>query len=175
MKSKETILRIKRLIYYYKRSVKISWQSSPVLFLARIVCETISIAIPIVSLYLSRNIINVLGQSGYETQATDFISLLFLLTFFQLVGTIVARINGAVGALHNDKIGREIDLELIRQINRLDISFFDNPTFYDQMQNAVKDSKYMQSLTWMAISLVKSAVQLVTNLIILCGLNIVLL
>lgn len=174
MKSKETILRIKRLIYYYKRSVQISWQSSPALFLARIVCELISIAIPIVSLYLSRNIINVLGQSGYETQATDFISILFLFTFFQLVGTIVARINGAVGALHNDKIGREIDLELIRQINRLDISFFDNPTFYDQMQNAVKDSKYMQSLTWMALSLVKSAVQFVTNLIILCGLNIAL-
>lgn len=171
---KETGKRITRLLCYYKHSVKISWKSSPLLFVARITCELISIIIPIVSLYWSRNIINILGQSALETQKKDFFFLILLFSCLQLASIIIARLNGIVGALHNDQIGREIDLEIIRQINRLDISFFDNPTFYDQMQNAVKDSKYMQSLTWMALSLVKSAVQFVVNLIILCGLNVFL-
>lgn len=165
---------IKQLLGYFLQSVRIAWESSWILFIARITCELVSIVIPIASLYLSRNIINILSLFEYDTQRTDFLILIFIFACFQLLGLIITRINGTISTLHNDLIGRKLDLEIIQQFNKLDISFFDNPVFYDRMQNAVRDSKYMQSLTWMALTLVKNAIQLVSNVIILSGLNIFL-
>lgn len=105
-------------------------------------------------------------------QRRNFVLLILFLAFSQLINTLIARLSGTIGALHNELIGREIDLEIIQKINQLDISYFDNPIFYDQMQIAMRDSKYMQSLTWISLTLVKGLVQFSSNLIILCSLNV---
>ena len=163
-----------RLAKHFKKSASISWNASPWLFSIRILIELISVAIPIVSLYLSRNIINVLSNSSYTTQRKEFYLFITLVVLVQLINSLLTRLNGLIGALHNDLVGNKIDLEIIQQINSLDVSYFDNPAFYDQLQNAVKDSRSLQSLTWLSLTMIKSAIQFVSNLIILMRFNIYL-
>ena len=163
-----------RLAKHFKKSASISWNASPWLFSFRILIELISVAIPIVSLYLSRNIINVLSNSSYTTQRKEFYLFITLVVLVQLINSLLTRLNGLIGALHNDLVGNKIDLEIIQQINSLDVSYFDNPAFYDQLQNAVKDSRSLQSLTWLSLTMIKSAIQFVSNLIILMRFNIYL-
>ena len=64
--------RTKRLLQHFKRSVGISWSASHLLFIVRIVYEAISVAIPIVSLFLSRSIVNILASNTYPEQQKDF-------------------------------------------------------------------------------------------------------
>ena len=67
---KEIRERTKRLLQHFRRSVGLSWCASPALFCARIGYEVISVAIPIVSLYLSQNVIHILDDSDYTLSQT---------------------------------------------------------------------------------------------------------
>ncbi len=163
-----------RLIQHFKKSVYISWRASPLLFCARIGYEIISVTIPIVSLFLYRSIINVLSSSSYDTQKNEFYILIIFSICLQIINSLIGRLNNYISTLHNDLVGNKIDLEIIQQINQLDISYFDNPIFYDQIQNALKDSKSLQSLTWISLSLIKSIIQMVSNLVILVSLSVYL-
>lgn len=166
--------RTKRLLQHFKRSVGISWSASHLLFIIRIVYEAISVAIPIVSLFLSRSIVNILASNTYPEQQKDFGIYILLLVSLQLFNALLGRLNTLISSLHNELVGNKIDLEIIDQINRLDISYFDNPSFYDQMQNAIRDSRSLQSLTWISLTLIKSIVQMISNLILLLALNVYL-
>ena len=174
VKRKEIAERTKRLLHHFRRSVGLSWRASPALFCARIGYEVISVAIPIVSLYLSRNVINILSASAYTTQKQDFYKFIVLIVLLQLTSSLLGRLNGFFASMHNDLVGHRIDMEIIKQINYLDISYFDNPAFYDDMQNALRDSRSLQSLTWLSLSMIKSIVQMISNLVILMGLSIYL-
>lgn len=157
--------------HHFKRSVAFSWKASPLFFLARIFIELLSVALPLVSLYFSRRAINILSLAGFSSQKTEFYQIILLIVCIQLFGTLMTRVNQYISGIHNDLVGNQIDLEIIDQINRLDISFFDNPVFYDQIQNSLRDSRSLQSLTWISLSFVRSVVQLVSNLVILISLR----
>lgn len=162
------------LARHYKKSLGISWRASPPLFLARIAYELFSVSVPIVSLYLSRTVINILSSASYATQKVEFYQTIAVIVALNLLNALFSRANTFIGAMHADKVAKQIDLEIIQQINRLDISYFDNPEFYDQIQNAVRDSQSLQSLTWLTLSMIKSVVQFVSNLLILVTLNVYL-
>lgn len=168
------IQKAKRLIHHFMRSISLSWRASPTYFLTRISIELISVALPIVSLYLSRQVINILSLAGYSSHREDFYKTIAVIVILQLFSSLLGRFNTYVSSIHNDLVGNQIDMEIIDQINRLDISFFDDPVFYDQIQNSLRDSRSLQSLTWISLTLVRSVVQLISNLIILISLRVYL-
>lgn len=161
----------KRLAQHFKRSVALSWRASPAYFIARISIELLSVALPLISLYLSRHAINILSLAGFSSHRADFYKTIVLIVSLQLVNSLMGRVNQYIGGIHNDLVGNQIDLEIIDQINRLDISFFDDPMFYDQIQNSLRDSRSLQSLTWISLTLVRSVVQMISNLVILISLR----
>ncbi len=175
MKNEKTFIpKIKRLTLHFKKSVSLSWRASPKYFILRISYELISIALPIISLYLSRSILNILSYGSVGASKHNFYMFIAFVVLLQLLGSLLNRFNTYISGLHNDLVGNQIDLEIVGKINELDISYFDNPKFYDEMQNAMRDSRSLQSLTWISLSLIKSIVQVVTNFIILASLNIFL-
>lgn len=165
------ISQICRLMKHYGRSFVISWKASPLLFIIRVLYELILVAIPIISLYLSRSVINILSYPNYSGQKADFFKYIALIIIMQLISMLLKRLMGNLSTIYNDLIGKQIDLEIIDQINKLDISYFDNPKFHDEMQNAIRDSKTLQSLVWMSLTFVRSIVQLGSYLTIMIGLN----
>ena len=117
------------LARHYKKSLGISWRASPPLFLTRITYELFSVSVPIVSLYLSRTVINILSSANYATQKVEFYQTIAVIVALNLLNSLFSRANTFIGAMHADKVAKQIDLEIIQQINRLDISYFDNPEF----------------------------------------------
>lgn len=166
--------RANSLTKHFKKSASISWRASPLLFSCRVVYELISVAIPIISLYLSKNVINILSSTSYTTQQSDFYITIAIFVTINLGSALLGRLNTYIGTMHSDRVAKLIDMEIIEQINRLDISFFDNPEFYDQIQNAVRDSQSLHSLTWLSLNFVKSTVQFISNLLILVSLDVYL-
>ena len=129
------------------------------------------VGIPIISLYLSRTVINILSSPPYEGKVLDFYKYVAFIILMQLISMILKRLMGHLSGLFNDLIGKQIDLEIIDQINRLDISYFDNPTFHDEMQNAMRDSRTLQNLVWISLTFIRSIVQLFSYLAIMISLN----
>lgn len=170
-KLKKVLSQIVRLLVHFKRSFAISWKASPLLFCIRIVYEMILVAVPIISLYLSRTVINILSTPPYEGKMFEFYKYVAFIILIQLVSTILKRLMGHLSGLFNDLIGKQIDLEIINQINRLDISYFDNPTFHDEMQNAMRDSRTLQNLVWISLTFIRSVVQLCSYLAIMISLS----
>ena len=173
-KVKNITAQIYRLMKHFVRSFVISWKASPLLFIIRVLYELILVAIPIFSLYLSRSVINILSYPNYSGKMADFFKYITLIIIMQLVGMLLRRLMGNLSTIYNDMIGKQIDLEIIDQINKLDISYFDNPKFHDEMQNAIRDSKTLQSLVWMSLTFIRSVVQLISYLMIMIGLNPIL-
>ena len=169
---KQTVFkRTKKLFLHYKRSFVISWKASPPLFIFRVFYELLTVGIPIISLFLSRSIINILGAIDYESKLTDFLVFTVLTVLLQFISSLLGRLNTYLSTLHGDRISHRIDNEIIQQVNKLDISYFDNPEFYDNIQNAIRDSGSLQSLTWTSL-MIKSIVQLISHLIIMARLNL---
>ena len=165
------IIRTKNLFLHYKKSFSISWNASHLLFLFRSIYEIISVGIPIVSLFLTKRIINILGSSEYQNRKTEFVILIAITLAIQLANGLLGKLNTYLSSIHSDIIGHSIDKEIIEQVNKLDISFFDNPEFYDNMQNAIRDSGSLQALTGVSFTMVKSVIQLISHLIIMIDLN----
>ncbi len=173
-KIKKAKSRTNNLIKHYRRSFKISWKASPPLFCFRVFYELVSVVIPIVSLFLSKIIINILSSASYDNKLFDFLFFTGLTILLQLVNSLFGKLNTYLATLHGDRISHQIDNEIIEQINRLDISYFDNPEFFDNMQNAIRDSGSLQSLTWTSLLMIKSIVQLISHLLIMVKLNVII-
>ena len=165
-------VKTKNLIKHYKRSFVISWKASPLLFCFRVFYELISVVIPIISLFFSRTIINILSSPSYDNKLYNFLFFIGLTIILQLVNSLLGKLNTYLATLHGDRISHQIDKEIIQQINKLDISYFDNPEFFDNMQNAIRDSGSLQSLTWTSLLMIKSIIQLISHLIIMTKLNL---
>ena len=167
----KTIQRTKNLLAHYRKSFLISWKASHWLFLFRIFYELISVAIPIITLFLSRRIINFLGEEDFQNKKLVFITLISVTLIIQLINGLLSRLNTYISSVHSDLISHRIDMEIIEKVNSLDISFFDNPEFYDNMQNAIRDSGSLHSLTNISFTMIKSIIQFISHLIIMVELN----
>lgn len=164
--------KIKKLSLHFIRSFQISWNASKPLFMARILIEFVSVFTPIILLFITKKIINVLSlgiESKGKTQL--FIQLIIIMGIIQVINMIIARVNGMISSYHGDLVAHYIQLEIFGKINSLDISYFDNPKFYNEIQNANKDSRALSMLTELILAFIKYSVQFVTNLLIMCELH----
>ena len=169
--NKTYLRRIQNIFRFFGRSVKITWQASPGLFITRSIYELICIVLPFVSLYISKAIINIISAYPYADQKKDFFNLIIVTVSIALFNAISSRVMNYFKAAQGDLVSKKITLEIIQKINQLDISYFDNPKFYDEMKNALRDSGYLQGLAWAGISLIRNIAQVAISAWIMVGLN----
>lgn len=148
-------------VKHIKKSIVISWVSSPIMFLFRIINEFYLVVASVITSYFIKNIINILSYQSNESRWGKILYLILFLVCIQVFSFIVNKINNYMNETHNEKIAMYIKLEIIKKINSLDISYFDNPKFYDEIQNATRDSKSFQTLTWIVIAIIRGIVQMV--------------
>lgn len=161
--------RLLRLSAHLKTSIILSWKASPWMFLFRICFELISVAIPIAMSLLTKKTINNLST----VKSMDLFTVtVLLMVILHLISALLGKLSSYVNGVHSDTIGNLINRQIINKINSLDISFFDNPEFYNEVQLAIRDSQSLQGLTWIITSIIKGVTQIVSCGIILGRLNI---
>lgn len=153
--------KIKSFANHLKKSLVISWKSSPYMFLLRIAYELYGVFSTIVSSTIIKKVINTLSDNPTIEKITYYV---LALIFLQLLSAAFARIIKYINTVHTEKIATYIKIEIIEKINSLDMSYFDNPDFYNEIQNANRDSKSLQSLTWIILSILRGVIQ-----VLICG------
>ena len=144
-------------------SMKISFFSSTYFAIVRIICSLFYAVLPTIKLFLMKLIIDALTQKDhYLTFAYVGYYVVML-----LLSVIVDKVNSYSILLHNERIGLYVSNEIINKVSELDISYFDNPLLYDEMNLATKNSSAISGLFWSLISLVQGIIQLVLSFVII--------
>ena len=166
---------VKSMIGSLGFSFFVSWKSSKRLMLLRTFLDILSMSIPIILIYLMKEVINLFVMttrniSGHRQSIHNFILLIITIFILQLIKSAIIKILDVCTSTHKDLIENYVNMQIMKKSISLDISYFDSPKFYNELINAKNDSQALQTLTWSTVNIIKSVIQIAAAVSILFGL-----
>ncbi|MBQ8207792.1 MAG: ABC transporter ATP-binding protein [Clostridia bacterium] len=131
--------------------VKLVWETGPWIMIVMSLIALFQGVMPIISSYISRYLLNALqtGFDKYDTLGEFFSfsysadSVLFLLIFmfgWRILNSIIGQINTAVLRISGENIVKCVKVRIMKKARELDISAFDQPAFYEKLENANREA-----------------------------------
>jgi ATP-binding cassette subfamily B protein len=165
----------KSLVNNFMYSFSIAWKASRPCVLARLVLEIIESFQPLVQLYMGKLIIDLIVRAVQSGKAPEiFPSIVFmigLLTAVNVFVSVIRKVKELAIGIHQDLISNHINQAVMLKASELDISFFDSPDFYNELLNAYRDKRAIESMSWFVFSFVRSFIQLIAVIVVLSTLN----
>jgi ABC-type multidrug transport system, ATPase and permease components len=166
---------LKSLIGSLGFSFVVSWKSSKKLMFSRTVLEIVSAFIPIIQIYMSKEVINLLvtiiQNNNKRSQYLSYFTLLVIAIFIlQVINSVMQKVSEVCASTHKDLIENYVNMQIMNKSISLDLSYFDSPKFYNELINAKNDSMALQTLTWSTVNIIRSSIQIAASVSILFGL-----
>lgn len=136
-----------RMFYIFR----LVWDTGPWILVMMTLIAVFQGFMPIVSAYISRYLLNAL-QFGFNSGMTvqkffDFRfstdSVFFLLIFMfvlRILNTVISQVSNAVTRISGEKIVRCVKVRIMRKAQTLDLASFDQPAFYEKLENANREA-----------------------------------
>ena len=127
-----------RLFYIFR----LVWETKPLILILMIAAAAANGLLPIFGAYISAEIINALAEnlSGRAVTAAA-IGMLFGYQFLYLfLNRIVNDINHMVSSLSGEMITNHIRRKIMQKAKEIDVSCFDQPDFYEKLENANREA-----------------------------------
>jgi len=130
---------------------------------------------PVIGSLISKNILNKLQdviKAGHlpenEFWSSGLLYLLIALFAYRLLILVVNNISSAVNRIAGEKVVKEVKSQIMEKSKTVDLSSFDNPSFYEKMENAEREAGHrpLHILTE-TFGVVSSVIELVSFLIVL--------
>ena len=165
----------KRLFYI----ISLVWISAPFLLIAMILLCILDGVLPVVGAYISKDLLNavasLIGTADLGSMADNiFITMkplifLFIMYFVYLfLKKIMTKLNGMVTGIAGELVVNHIKLRIIDKANRVDMRSFDDPDFYEKLENANREAGmrpiHILNATFGVISAAISAISFVAVL-----------
>ena len=163
--------------------VRLLLETSPSLFVLMAVCSIVSGILPVGVAYAGKYVINAVsdalageGVSIGKGILTTFrgtlsaVALFLLLQFlFTLLTRLISRCEAAVRSLAGERISAHIRLKIMQKAKTVDLGSFDDPTFYEKLENANREAgmRPLQILS-ATFSTISALISTVSFFIILC-------
>lgn len=139
-------------------------ETSKKYFMIRIFLSIVSLAVPLVIIALTRAIIDLLVESNEEliisgAAKSSFLIFSLLLLGFNILNKVVETMNSYYSGLHRDTMDTAIKHRIMKKAAQLDLSFFDCATFYNEVEDANRNSPLIIYSAFQAMDLVRYLVQ----------------
>ena len=163
--------------------VRLLLETSPWLFALMALCSIISGLLPVGVAYAGKYVINAVNDAlagegiasgeglfttfrGTLSAVALFLSLQFL---FTLLTRLLSRCEAAVRSLAGERISAHIRLKIMRKAKTVDLGNFDDPAFYEKLENANREAG-MRPLQILAatFSTISALISAVSFFVILC-------
>lgn len=168
------------------RALKMVWDAHQWGFIGMMVVTLVSALLPAAQAWVGKLIVDAVVQSisqkntlanldslaawtlVYDTlqPALPYLLLEFV---FIIISSLINQARRLLDHVLNAKLSNEINTAIIRKALTLDLQYFEDPTFYDKLQNARRESN------WRVLSIVNTGFMLVQNLITLTSFAVLLL
>lgn len=155
------------------------WEASPIVLIGMMLLCAFDGVLPVLGAYISKDLLNEIA-SLIGSVATDsvidnvFVTMrplvfLFLAYFIYLfLSKITGRINRMITGIAGELVVNHIKLKIIAKANEVDLRSFDDPEFYEKLENANREAGMrpiqILSATFSVISACISAVSFVAVL-----------
>ena len=137
---------LSRLFYI----ISLVWRASPIVLVAMCVLCAVNGVLPVAGAYISRDLLNVIavalgnGPPSPETPFIQVLSPVLFILLFQLIYSFLSRVLGRVDKMINGLAGElvvnHIKLQIIGKAKTVDQRSFDNPKFYEKLENANREA-----------------------------------
>ena len=127
-----------RLFYVFK----LIWDTKPIILVFMSFFSVATGIIPVLTAYVTRNIVNSLvesyGNASFDfTQIAILIICLFLYKFLTRTITLLKHMTTRIAG---ELITKHIKLMIAEKTKDLDVASFDNPEFYERLENAQREA-----------------------------------
>ena len=161
--------------------IKLVWEASPKILIAMCVLCILDGVLPVIGAYISKYLINniavllALAPSASGSVATDVyetlkpvVFLLVLDMIYLFMSRVLGRINACVTSIAGELVVNHIKVKIINKAKTVDQRSFDDPAFYERLENANREAGmrplHILSATFRVISAVLSVVSFVVVL-----------
>jgi ATP-binding cassette subfamily B protein len=159
MKSRFTPRAIKENFSQAPRTLKLSWEAAPRLCLALSVLTVLAALLPLGVAYVGKMIVDAV-VAGSQAETLRFVAMELGLIVAQ---ALVIRALGLSRQLLGARLSIDIHLQIFGKAQRLELSHFEDPKFYDQLTRARREASSRP------LSVVSDTFQLIQNTLTLVG------
>ncbi|MCK5380043.1 MAG: ABC transporter ATP-binding protein, partial [Candidatus Latescibacteria bacterium] len=149
----------RRVIGYYPRVLKLVWEASARYMLLIILVTVLSSAVPPAQVWMSKVIIDRVTEAlRTSTQGLPFdwyavlipIGLIFLVW---VLGGVCQSLRLGIREQMGFQVANYVEYTVLKKAAQLDIAFYENPAFFDQMEKARRDNFRVHNLAilWVEI------------------------
>ncbi|MEO8286646.1 MAG: ABC transporter ATP-binding protein [Chloroflexota bacterium] len=158
------------------RAFSLVWGSHKGYTVAMAVFSIVFGLIPTATAWISKLLIDAIvgaAKVGGVGSATALVIQLVVLQFVLLVGSsLLQTIRNINQQALQELTARRVQLLLMRHANSLDLSFFENPTFYDALQQAQREAGYRPTqMVEQMFSLVRNAITFLSMIALIASLG----
>ncbi|MBO5221784.1 MAG: ATP-binding cassette domain-containing protein [Clostridia bacterium] len=155
--------------------VKLVWKSGKwILFLLSFIALFQGVT-PIIGSLISKNILNALQEvirlgslpeSDFWSSSVFYL-LIFLFSYRMLL-RIVNNVSSALNRIAGEKVVQQVKLEIMTKSKNLDLASFDDPAFYERMENANREAGH-RPLTILSetFGIVSTVIEFISYLLVL--------
>ena len=168
-----------RLFYIFS----LVWQSAPLVLVAMVVLCILDGTLPVFGAYVSRALLNeiadlivdhnlgIISPDAYEA-LSPLIFLFVLNLVYLLMKKIMTKISTMVTGVAGELVVNHIKLLLIGKAKTLDTRSFDNPEFYERLENANREANMRPiGILNATFSLISAVISAISFVIVLSGLS----
>ena len=153
------------------RVLRLVWSTSPGLTLALALISLLGGVLPAASVWISGGVLQ-----GVFDAIVSHGQNITLLWFYVAAQLVVGLLQSLAGTLTNisqqllqERVGNRVQLMILKKADTLDLTFFEDPEFYDKLRNAADESTYKP------MQMVSQVFTFIRTLITLCSMLIILL
>ncbi len=95
---------------------------------------------PVVSSFISASLINALAEAIKNRTLDGFYFYLFLQFGYLIVNSIVNNVNNILNRISGELVTNSIKVRIIEKAKDVDLASFDNPEFYERLENANREA-----------------------------------
>lgn len=156
------------------------WAAAPFMLVAMAALCVLDGVLPVIGAYISKDILNeIAALIGNVTKTDDVMNdllvqlepviFLFIAYFiYSFVKRILGRLNTMATSIAGERVSNHIKMKIITKARDVDLRSFDNPEFYEKLENANREAGmrplHILTATFSVISSVISAVSFVVVL-----------
>ncbi|MDD7401891.1 MAG: ABC transporter ATP-binding protein [Eubacteriales bacterium] len=157
-KSKKILTALESTIKTIKYCMDLSWRTSKIYTISRIIIECVNPLIPLVLSYLGKLVIDILVQGNIEKSLNRLLFIFSLTLLILLILTIVDRWREYATNEHSELIKKHIIHQQIENAMKMDLVFFDKPEWYDKLVSSFRDSEAVAEEVWYVLNFLSSII-----------------
>ncbi|KAB1438349.1 ABC transporter ATP-binding protein [Candidatus Galacturonibacter soehngenii] len=163
--------RAKESINIFMYCMKVSFESSVIYTVFRLICKLAMAILPLLISYFLRNIINIMAKMDYFSYK-DVIVPLLLYSASIIVNLIIANLNLYIMNMHSNLIQNYMKISIAKKVVKLDISAFDDSETYNKITNAEMNIQSTISVIWGLTDVIGSIISCIVAFCVLVKFSI---